>query len=102
MEKYFKKFDCKVFLATSGEEGMALARIHKFNVILLDIHMPEMRGDVVLSRLKKVFPKIPIIMITGYHDEEMAKACMEAGAYDFISKPFDYNYLRTSVFSTVS
>ena len=102
LEKYFKKFGCEVLLATSGEEGMALARIHKFNVILLDIYMPEMRGDVVLSKLKQVFPKIPVIMITGYDDEDIAKACMEAGAYDFISKPFDYNYLRTSVFSTIS
>ena len=102
LENYFKKFGCKVLLATSGEEGMALARIHKLNVILLDVFMPEMGGDVVLSRLKQVFPKIPIITFTGYDDEDMAKACMEAGAYDFILKPFDFDYLRTSVFSTAS
>ena len=72
------------------------------NVILLDVYMPEMRGDVVLSKLKQVFPKIPVIMISGYDDDDMAKACMEAGAYDFVSKPFDFDYLETSVFSTVN
>ncbi len=39
-------------------------------------------------------------MITGFHDHDIALECMHAGAYDFVAKPIDFDYLKTSVFST--
>ncbi len=100
LERFFKRSDCKVFTALSGEEGLALATQHNFTVVLIDILMPGIGGEETLVRMKKIHPNIPIIMITGYDDEEEAKKCMKLGAYDYIHKPFDFEYLKTSVLST--
>ncbi len=89
------------FLPHTGEDGLALANLHKFKAILIDIYMPTMRGEKVLKQMKKIHPTTPIIMITGYDDEELARECMECGAYDYIRKPFDLEYLETSVLSTI-
>ncbi len=101
LKSFFLKNDCEVCTALGGEEGLALANLHKFKAILIDIYMPIMQGDEVLKKMKKIHPSTPIIMITGYDDEEIAKKCMEMGAYDYIHKPFDLEYLETSVLSTI-
>ncbi len=98
---FLKQLDCKVFTAKNGEEGLALARIKNLSLILVDIVMPGMGGEEVLAKIKRIFPETPIIMITGYRDEDLAKKCMEIGAYDYITKPFDFEYLKTSVLSTL-
>ena len=100
LNKFFVKKGCEVFTALSGKEGLNLANLHEFTAVLIDIYMPEMGGEDTLIKMKKIHPSIPIIMITGFEDEEKAMKCMELGAYDYIKKPFDYKYLKTSVLST--
>lgn len=101
LKVFLEEHGCNVLTASSGSEALSLARTHEFDVVLLDIVMPEMDGKEVLIILKRLFPSLPVIMITGVDDEQIGIDCMHAGAYDYIKKPFDIDYLQTSVLSTM-
>lgn len=77
-------------VATSGSKGIELANKHKFDLILLDILMPDMSGYEVLKHLKQnhVTKEIPVILITSMDSTEAEYIGLEAGAIDFIKKPF--------------
>ncbi len=101
LKLFLENQGCTVYTASGGEEGLALARINDFRAILIDVCMPRMGGEEVLLKMKELFPETPIIMITGFEDQELAQKCMDSGTYDYITKPFDFEYLMTSVLSTV-
>ncbi len=101
LKLFLENQGCTVYTASGGEEGLALARINDFRAILIDVCMPGLGGEEVLLKMKELFPETPIIMITGFEDQELAQKCMDSGAYDYITKPFDFEYLMTSVLSTV-
>lgn len=62
-------------------------------IILSDIKMPDMDGHALLAHCQSIDTKLPVILITGHGDVPMAVAAMQAGAYDFIEKPFDPDML---------
>lgn len=81
----------QVFSAATGEEALSFVEATPPDLILLDLIMPGMDGFEVCERLKKS-PKtrhIPIIIITGLAEKEAYVRCLEAGADDFLAKPFD-------------
>ncbi len=86
-----------VFSAITAEGGLALARKQEFDLILLDIMLPDGDGVEVLKHLQKMTILTPIIMITGGTNLEVAKQCLQIGAVDYITKPFDFSYLHTTV-----
>ncbi|MBW2183662.1 MAG: response regulator [Deltaproteobacteria bacterium] len=67
----------------------------KPHVVLLDIMMPGMGGIDVLRGIRNINPEIGVIMTTAVTNEEIAKRAMKFGAYDYITKPLDLNYLET-------
>ncbi len=85
-----KKHNFNISYAQSGKDGIARAKKVYFDLILLDIMMPEMDGFEVCRLLKKdVETKdIPVIFLTAKTDEESLKKGFESGGIDFISKPF--------------
>ncbi len=86
----FEKYE--VDLAANGMDGLELAKATAYDVILLDIKMPEMDGMEVLDTLQK-FTYCPVIMISGHGTIETAVEAIKKGAYDFIVKPPDLNRL---------
>lgn len=62
-----------------------------YDLVLLDVHMPEMNGLEVLAKLREEHPKdyLPVVMLTADDNDETRNQCLAAGAKDFISKPFD-------------
>ena len=64
------------------------------DIILLDIYLTTHNGIDVLRSFKKKYPSIPVIMITGYADVKMAVTAIKAGAFDFLLKPIDLEYLK--------
>ena len=68
-----------------------------FRIILLDLRMPGMSGEEVLSVVSEKYPEIPVIIITAVNDVETAVRCMKAGAFDYIVKPVDQTRLMTTV-----
>lgn len=77
---------------TYGSADEFLARFQDIpdrpSVVLLDVRMPGMSGMALLNRLRTEHPSLPVIMITGHGDIDMAVRAMKLGARDFITKPF--------------
>ncbi len=87
---------------TSAVEALSVIESSpSVRLVLLDISMPEVSGIELLERVHKLTPSIHVIMITGLTDIEIAKQCMTLGAKDYITKPFDLEYLQTSVMSEI-
>jgi DNA-binding NtrC family response regulator len=86
----------KVELAANGLEAIEIAREEEYDVILLDIKMPEMDGMEVLENLMRI-RDVPVIMISGHGTIETAVEAIKKGAYDFIVKPPDLNRLLITV-----
>ena len=78
----------QVRLATSGEEGLDLARTGAFDTAIVDVMMPAMDGLSALQELKKLDDELPILMVTAFASVETAIAAMKRGAFDYITKPF--------------
>jgi class 3 adenylate cyclase len=89
----------RVVTAASGESALALVEQEPFDLILLDLLMPGMSGYEVLERLK-CDPRhgdIPVLMISALDEIDSAVRCIEAGAEDYLAKPFDPVLLRARV-----
>ncbi|WP_317202451.1 diguanylate cyclase [Janthinobacterium sp.] len=88
-----------VFMATGGEQALALCRKSPPDLVLLDVVMPGMGGLEVCRRLKghPDTEAIPVIFVTGSSQSEEENACWEAGAVDFVNKPVNHLTLRHRV-----
>ena len=88
----------KTLAAYSGEECLAQLKKNKhIDVIVLDVKMPGMDGIETLKEIKKSFPLIEVIMLTGHATVDSAIDGMKLGAYDFLKKPCDIEELVKKV-----
>lgn len=89
----------EVLFATSGEEGIEIARLRRPHLILLDVEMPEMDGYEVCRRLKNDPNTVDcaVIFVTAHTTPEYEVRALEAGAVDFIGKPFNPPVVRARV-----
>ncbi|MDD3132397.1 MAG: response regulator, partial [Bacteroidales bacterium] len=86
----------KVDDAENGIEGLKLVNSRKYDVILLDIKMPQMDGLEVLDHIMKI-TDTPVVMISGHGTIETAVEAIKKGAYDYIAKPLDLNRLLITI-----
>ncbi len=77
--------------AENGQLALDLLAKTPVDILLLDLKMPVMGGEEVLEIVRKTYPEIPVIIITGHGTVDTAVECMKKGAYDFITKPFQLN-----------
>lgn len=77
----------------SGTEAIQALRGRDFDVILLDLKLEDMDGIEVLKIMKKMVPRIKVIMLTGHGSEAAAKEGIKEGAFDYLTKPCDLNEL---------
>ena len=78
----------EVRLASTGAEGVELARAGAFDAAVVDVMMPGMDGLTTLEELKKLDDDLPVLMITAFASVETAITAMKRGAFDYITKPF--------------
>ncbi len=83
-----------VLTAEKGQEGLSLFVEEQPDLILLDIHLPDISGINVLESIKKENPNAIVIMITAFGDIETAVKTIKVGAYDFVEKPFNLDKLK--------
>lgn len=84
--------------AQSGDEGLMLLENHDVELVVSDYNMPEMSGLDFLKRVKKDYPHILTIMLTGHAEIEIAiNAINEAGVYKFILKPWEDADLKITI-----
>jgi len=94
-------FGFEIVEAARGEEALALARTTKFDVVLLDINMPGMGGIEVCRTLRRNDPRLPILMLTVQESEDRKVEALDAGADDYITKPFQLRELTARLRAAV-
>jgi adenylate cyclase len=94
----------RVDTAPDGLRGLEMLQADPFDVVLLDLVMPEIDGYEVLTRIKgdAALKHIPVLMITAVDDVASAARCIEAGAEDYLPKPFDAVVLRARITASLS
>jgi DNA-binding response OmpR family regulator len=80
-------------VASTGPEALRLRLDFQPDAVLLDVTLPEMTGEVVLARLRDADPRLPVVMITGNTDPELARTLLAQGAFDYVAKPFNLTRL---------
>ncbi len=89
--------DHEVLSAEDGPTGLELYGENKFDVVLCDIKMQEMDGMEVLDKILEQPKDVPVIMISGHGDIEIAVEAIKKGAFDFLEKPLDLNRLLITI-----
>ncbi len=97
MKINFEKKKYQVKTAYNGKSGLKEFSKFKPHCVLTDLKMPDITGIEVLKEVKKIDFDVPVILITAYGSVESAVNAVKVGAYDFISKPFDFEILHKMV-----
>jgi two-component system, OmpR family, response regulator len=78
---------CHCEVRYNGQQALELVKQKNFFLILLDLHLPDIYGIEVLTRIKVISEMTPVIILTGHGTEKDRRACMQQGAYAFWHKP---------------
>ena len=87
----------KVSAAYSGKECLETLEKTDIDVVILDIKMPGMDGMETLKEIRKRFPIVEVIMLTGHGSTETAVEGMKSGAFDYLMKPADFDDLTAKL-----
>jgi len=90
----FGKEGYRVATARSCAEGLSRLESVLPDLVLTDVKMPDGSGFEILKRTRELAPAVPVVMITAYTTTKAAIEALKAGAYDYISKPFDVEELK--------
>ena len=92
-----------ITIATNGHEALNILRSKSFDLVLLDIMMPDLNGYEVLERMRSSpeLRNIPVIMISAIGELDSVVRCIELGAEDYLPKPFEPTLLRARVRATL-
>src|SRR5579871_1467276 len=94
-------FGFEIVEAARGEEALALVRTAQFDAVLLDINMPGMGGIDVCRIMRRTAPTLPIVMLTVQDSEDRKVEALDAGADDYITKPFQLRELTARLRAAV-
>ena len=86
--------DFDVTVAEDGQRAVELAGTASPDVILLDLSMPVLDGFGACRLIRAAYPRVPIVIVSGHTDEESVRTAFEAGANDYLVKPFTPSQLR--------
>lgn len=89
-----------VLTALDGLSGLKTVKEKKPDIVLLDLKMPKMDGIEVLRHIKKIDKNIVVIIITGYGTMDTARVAMKLGAFDYITKLIDIDYVNAVFLSS--
>ena len=90
--------DLKISKAFNGQEALqVLEKTHDLEVVILDVKMPGMDGIETLAEIKKKFPLVEVIMLSGHSTVESAIEGMKKGAFDYLMKPCEMDQIIAKV-----
>ncbi|MEP7321607.1 MAG: adenylate/guanylate cyclase domain-containing protein [Saprospiraceae bacterium] len=101
--KQIREFEYEFVFAINGRDAMDKLRDHKdIDMILSDINMPEMDGLTLLGKTKEFYPLLKSVIISAYGDMENIRTAMNRGAFDFITKPVNFDDLSITMEKTIA
>lgn len=93
IKKSFEATDNEVYLCQTAKDGLAEVKKKKYDIVFLDLRLPDMDGMEVLLEIKKMQLELAVIIITAHGSIDTAIESMKKGAFDYITKPFDVDEL---------
>jgi diguanylate cyclase (GGDEF)-like protein/PAS domain S-box-containing protein len=94
LKKHLGRYGYQVDLAADGAEGLSLVEKNRYQAVLVDYNMPVLGGMEVVRHLVAREQRLPVVMITGNGDEQVAVEAMKLGAADYLVKDLDMGYLE--------
>src|SRR5690348_4013998 len=95
--KAFKSEDHVTEIASSGEDALQRMQKGAFDLLVLDLNLPVISGSEVLSNVRSGNPDIPILILTATDEVAERVACLDAGADDYLTKPFSFSELSARI-----
>ncbi len=92
----------EVLAASNGEDAVRTVKEERPHLILLDVRMPKMNGLEVLKQVWEIDHEVGVIMVTAVNEEETGREALKLGAFDYITKPLDFNYLERSLWYKIT
>lgn len=86
-----------VYTTADGPQGVTLFKSYRPNLVLLDLGLPTMSGIEVLKEIKQIDPAAKVIVVTGYPSVESTVIAIRTGAWDYVQKPIDVEFLLTKI-----
>ncbi len=93
LEGFLKKEGFFVDAVTNGREALQKLEGNFYDIALIDYKMPELDGHQTLQEIRRLYPELPVVMMTAYGTVETAVASMKEGALDYLTKPIDLDEL---------
>ncbi|MDH7474482.1 MAG: response regulator [Anaerolineae bacterium] len=87
----------EIVATDNGRQGLEMLQTGQFSVAILDLMLPDLNGMEILRRIRKERPEIEIIVLTAYASLETAIEAIRLGAYDYVTKPFYSDTIRSAV-----
>jgi two-component system response regulator HydG len=87
LRRFLSKNNYEVAIAHDGNTGLVLLQEFRPDLVMTDFRLGDMDGGTILSKIKAIYPFVPVLIITGYSDIKIAVNVMKLGAYDYITKP---------------
>lgn len=92
-ERHFSGESFSLDTVENGTKAIEKVRIKDYDIAFIDIVMPGINGYRAFCEMKKISPNLKAVMITGYSEESIIKACLKEGAYACLHKPFSLDIL---------
>jgi DNA-binding response OmpR family regulator len=97
LSRFFVGKAYQVLTTETAERAIAILEKEKVDAVLLDINLPGTNGLEALRIIRASWPELPVVMISGQQEEDVAKATLEEGAFDYVVKPFNFDYLERTL-----
>jgi two-component system, NtrC family, response regulator AtoC len=97
LSEFFARIGYNVEVAGNIGAALQVARVRRFQLVLLDLHLPDGDGMDLVPRLKELDDEVLVVIMTAFPEVRTAVAALKAGAYDYVTKPFDLEDVRELV-----
>ncbi|NLF66018.1 MAG: response regulator transcription factor [Chloroflexi bacterium] len=97
LERGLRAHGHQIVIADTGEDGLVLAEDETLDLVILDIALPGLNGHQVLERIRSSRPRLPVLMLTARDDIKNKVDALNAGADDYLTKPFAFEELLARI-----
>ncbi len=97
LAEWLKKKGHRVHAAYGGRQGLEAFEKGKYDLVITDLMMPEMDGIALIEAVKKRDPRMAVLMLSGLGTIEKAVEAIKKGAYDFVTKPVDFQVFQETI-----